>query len=40
MVTADGFRRLSDDEAGEFARAVIERAHAVAGWPRPLSSSC
>ena len=37
MVTADGFRRLSDDEAGEFARAVVaERTQSPSGPIAPL----
>jgi proteasome beta subunit len=37
MVTADGFRRLSDDEAGEYARAVVaERAESPSGPIAPL----
>jgi proteasome beta subunit len=36
-VTADGFRRLSDAEAGEYARAVIDaRMRAPDGPPAPL----
>jgi proteasome beta subunit len=37
MVTADGFRRLSDDEAGEYARAVVaERTESPSGPVAPL----
>jgi proteasome beta subunit len=37
MVTADGFRRLSDDEAAEYARAVVaERAESPSGPIAPL----
>jgi proteasome beta subunit len=37
MVTADGFRRLSDDEAGEYARAVVaERTQSPSGPIAPL----
>jgi proteasome beta subunit len=33
MITADGFRRLSDAEAGEFARAVVEERMREPGGP-------
>jgi proteasome beta subunit len=37
MITADGFRRLSDAEAGEYARAVVEeRMHSPSGPVAPL----
>jgi proteasome beta subunit len=37
MITADGFRRLSDDEAGGYARSVVEeRAHSPSGPIAPL----
>jgi proteasome beta subunit len=39
MVTADGFRRLSDAEAGEYARAVVEeRLRSPAGPVAPLQA--
>ncbi|HUY52177.1 MAG TPA: proteasome subunit beta [Streptosporangiaceae bacterium] len=37
MITADGFRRLPDAEAGEYARAVVEeRMHSPSGPVAPL----
>jgi proteasome beta subunit len=37
MITADGFRRLSDAESGEYARAVVEeRMHSPSGPIAPL----
>jgi proteasome beta subunit len=37
MITADGFRRLSDAESGEYARAVVEeRMHSPSGPVAPL----
>jgi len=39
MITADGFRRLSDAEAGEFARAVVEeRTREPSGPVAPLAA--
>jgi proteasome beta subunit len=39
IVTADGFRRLSEDEAGQIAQAVVEeRMHAPDGPAAPLRS--
>ncbi len=37
MITADGFRRLSDAESGEYARAVVEeRTREPSGPVAPL----
>ncbi len=38
VVTADGFRRLTDDEAGEYSQRSRRRAHAVAR--RPGRATC